>query len=73
MNSIVRKSASRSGVLLTMLGVLLTQTALSQTASRQPTPAAVSHCAPPAPGAPLFVTGDCVDPRFNDPYIDIDE
>ena len=21
----------------------------------------------------MFVTGDCVDPRFNDPYVDIDE
>ena len=56
-----------------MLGAFLTQTASTQTASRQPTPAAVSHCAPPAPGGPMFVTGDCVDPRFNDPYVDIDE
>jgi hypothetical protein len=32
-------------------------------------------CAPPAPGAPMFVTETCVDPRFNDGYafIDIDE
>src|SRR6516225_4085597 len=88
MNSINGKSASRSGALLTrhgrlgrvivpgvalMLGAFLTQTASTQTASRQPTPAAVSHCAPPAPGAPMLVTGDCVDPRFNDPYVDIDE
>ena len=50
-----------------VLGAFLTQTASTQTASRQPTPAAVSHCAPPAPGAPMFVTGDCADPRFNDP------
>jgi hypothetical protein len=56
-----------------MLGAFLTQTASTQTASREPTPAAVSHCAPPAPGAPMFVTDDCVDPRFNDPYVDIDE
>lgn len=86
--TINRKSASRSGAQLTghgrlervivagvalMLGAFLTQTASTQTASRQPTPAAVLRCAPPAPGAPMFVTGDCVDPRFNDPYVDIDE
>ena len=56
-----------------ILGAYLTQTASTQTASRQTSPAAVSKCAPPAPGAPMFVTGDCVDPRFNDPYVDIDE
>jgi hypothetical protein len=30
-------------------------------------------CSSPAPGVPVRVTGDCVDPRFNAPYIDIDE
>ena len=55
-----------------MLGAFLTQTASTQTVSRQPA-AAVSYCAPPAPGAPMFVTGGCVDHRFNDPYVDIDE
>ena len=30
-------------------------------------------CSSPAAGAPMRVTADCVDPRFNDPYIDIDE
>ena len=56
-----------------MFGAFLTQTASAQTASRQTTPAAVSDCAPPPPGAPMFVTGDCVDARYKDPYIDIDE
>src|SRR5436190_20055707 len=37
-------------------------------------PAAVGPaCSPPAAGAPMFVTATCVDPRFNDPYVDIDE
>jgi PKD domain len=26
-------------------------------------------CASPGPGKPIFITADCVDPRFNDPYI----
>lgn len=32
-------------------------------------------CAPPAQGEPMFITEDCVDPRFNDGYafVDIDE
>jgi PKD domain len=30
-------------------------------------------CTVPAPGAPMYVTGDCIDPRFNNPYVDIDE
>jgi hypothetical protein len=24
-------------------------------------------------GAPMFVTAGCVDPRYNDPYVDVDE
>jgi hypothetical protein len=30
-------------------------------------------CVAPAAGVPMFVTGECVDPRFNKPYVDIDE
>jgi hypothetical protein len=30
-------------------------------------------CSSPAAGAPMLVTGTCVDPRYNDPYVDIDE
>lgn len=26
-------------------------------------------CTAPAPGEPMRITGDCVDPRFNDPYV----
>ena len=26
-------------------------------------------CTSPGPGKPIFITADCVDPRFNDPYI----
>jgi hypothetical protein len=34
---------------------------------------AQATCSSPAAGAPMLVTGDCVDPRFNKPYVDIDE
>ena len=30
-------------------------------------------CSSPAAGVPMRVTGDCVEPRFNDPYVDIDK
>ena len=35
--------------------------------------ASAAVCAPPAPGAPMFITDDCTEPRFNNPYIDLDE
>jgi hypothetical protein len=38
-----------------LLGVVLLPTAF----------AARPQCAPPAPGEPIFITGQCVDPRFN--------
>lgn len=34
---------------------------------------AAEPCAPPADGEPMFITDECVDPRFNQPYVDIDE
>jgi hypothetical protein len=37
------------------------------------TVSAQQTCSAPAAGGPMFVTGDCVDPRFNKPYVDIDE
>jgi hypothetical protein len=30
-------------------------------------------CAPPAPGAPIFVTEDCIDQVLNNPVVDVDE
>jgi len=30
-------------------------------------------CRSPGDGAPMFVTADCVDPRYNKPFVDIDE
>jgi hypothetical protein len=30
-------------------------------------------CSSLASGEPMHVTADCIDPRFNDPYVDIDE
>jgi hypothetical protein len=38
-----------------------------------PTVSAQQPCSAPAPGAPMLVTADCVAPRFNKPYVDIDE
>lgn len=51
-----------------MLGAFVTQMASRQTAS-----ATGLALRPSCPGAPMFVTADCVDPRFKDAYIDIDE
>src|SRR5213594_5152148 len=77
-----RKSASGSGAPSTrhgrvgqvivagvavMFGAFVTQIASTPTA-----PATTLDCVPPAP-APMLVTADCVDPRFKDPYTDIDE
>jgi hypothetical protein len=30
-------------------------------------------CSPPASSTAMLVTGDCIDPRFNQPYVDIEE
>jgi hypothetical protein len=49
-----------------MLGALTPITSTSTASTELP-------CSPPAPGAPMLVTADCVDPRFNTPYVDIDE
>ena len=38
-----------------------------------PAAAAGPACASPLPGAPMFVTAGCVDPRYNDQYVDVDE
>ena len=35
--------------------------------------ASAEDCAPPASGIAMLVTADCVDPRFNQPYVDINE
>src|SRR5262245_9732424 len=34
---------------------------------------AQASCSAPAAGVPMLVTADCVDPRFNKPFVDIDE
>ena len=51
-----------------MLGASLTSMTSTSTASATP-----STCAAPAPTAPMLVTGDCIDQRFNKPDVDIDE
>jgi hypothetical protein len=60
-----RTNAVAAGIAI-VLGVLMP---ISSTGAA----AAGSACASPSPGAPLFVTATCVDPRYNDPYVDIDE
>jgi hypothetical protein len=35
--------------------------------------AAAEPCRSPAADAPMLVTASCVDPRYNDPYVDVDE
>ena len=68
----LRKSGSRcfmhviAGLAVLLVGAL-TPTIPNTPASAGPT------CSTPAPGSPLPTTADCVDPRFNDPYVDIDE
>jgi len=32
-----------------------------------------TSCSAPSPGVPMRVTAECEDPRFNEPYVDIDE
>jgi hypothetical protein len=49
-------------------GALVTQMASTQTPSRQ-----AADCAPSTRATPMLVTGDCVDARFKDPVIDIDD
>src|SRR5262245_52290223 len=35
--------------------------------------AQAADCGPPSPGAPIFLTADCVDPHYTQPFIDLDE
>jgi len=57
-------------LVLSMLAVLVGSVPQSLMAATTP-----PTCASPAPGEPMLITEDCVDPRFNDGYafIDIDE
>ena len=52
-----------------VLGASLTSMTSTSTSSAQAPPA----CSPPALNAPMRVTCDCIDPRFNKLYVDIDE
>ena len=38
-----------------------------------PTPSAGPPCGRPFAGSPILVTADCDDPRYNDPFIDVEE
>jgi hypothetical protein len=60
------------------LVALLVAAPLAACGSSKATPRAQSdagpaECVPPAPNEPMLVTDGCVDPRFNRPYVDIDE
>ena len=48
-------------------------TSMTSTTSTPAAAAAAPTCAPPTAGAPTFITDGCVDPRFNQPFVDIDE
>ena len=45
------------------------QTRITSTSTVSTGPA----CSPPASSTSMLVTADCIDPRFNQPYVDIDE
>ncbi|HVQ63107.1 MAG TPA: hypothetical protein VMT78_01160 [Terriglobia bacterium] len=71
--SVVRAKLLRRGRFVHMIaGIAVLIGALAPTISKS-TPPAGPTCSTPAPGAPMLTTADCVDPRFNDPYVDIDE
>lgn len=55
-------------VLLSVLAVLIGM--VGQPSLAQTSPPA---CAAPAQGQPMFITEECVDPRFNDPFIETNE
>jgi hypothetical protein len=63
--------ARRRWLTLGAVFVLLAAGSTGQTAAADTAPT----CAPPADGEPMFVTEECVDPRFNDGYafVGIDE
>jgi len=69
-----RKRTGRTSVLLVsavVLAVGLTPLATgTATASAPDTP---TNCQSVSAGGPLFITGTCVDPVLNQPYIDIDQ
>jgi hypothetical protein len=62
----IRKHAVLIAGATTVLGIVMSLTS-------PPTGSAESACSSPAADAPLLVTATCVDPRYNDPYVDIDE
>jgi hypothetical protein len=63
----VRFGPVMAAAIVVMLGASATQMPSTQKASITKT----SDCVPPAAGAAMLVTADCVDPRFKDPYIDM--
>src|SRR6266498_4285235 len=55
-----------------LVGALAVAGALMPIASRSTVHAALS-CTPPTSSTSMLVTADCIDPRFNQPYVDIEE
>ena len=68
-------STKKYGPLLrTMVtGIVLFLPALTYRSSPSFASAQRTPCSAPSPGAPMLVTAECLDPRFNEPYVDIDE
>ena len=64
---------TRAALVAVMVGAIATQIASTQTASTQTASATTLECAPPVGGGAMIVTPDCVDPRFKDAFIDVDE
>jgi hypothetical protein len=61
-----RENAARLMQLIAFAAALLVVNSVLSTA-------AAALCGSPAPGKPMLITDDCVEPRFNQPYIDIDQ
>ncbi|MEU3617915.1 Tat pathway signal sequence domain protein [Streptomyces sp. NPDC006872] len=56
-----------------VVGAAVPLGAVTRVAATHPAAAASEVCRAPAAGVPMLVTADCDDPRFNQPYVDIDE
>jgi hypothetical protein len=56
-----------------LAAAIATVTGASVLISFSSTASTAEACGPPAPSAAIRVTADCIDPRFNQPYVDIDE
>ena len=69
-----RKSDSRARTMTTRLAIAaFAVLGVSILIVQASTARAAEVCSPRSAGAPLLVTADCLDPRFDQPYIDVEE